>query len=412
MVERTTMNVIYIIIRLAVVLSVPAVAIAKPTLSLATNLQLEGLIREPMQLQVDGADGRPVTLDAFVTRPSARGRWPVALLTPGADGSVQQDKLELNPNRLSAAAITFARHGYAAVVVLRQGYGRSSGITDYEGNSCAIPRHQRAGKVARDDVLIALKAITGQPWASADKAVLVGLSAGGFAVIAAGATNPVGVQAVISFDGGRGATGEADGSICGKAELLAALQSYGHSARTPTLWIYAENDRSFPLKFAREMFDRYRDEDGHAEFFQGPPFNEDGHAFFASAPEEFWWPRVAEFLHKHALPSVAIMALNDVRLPFPQGLTDQGKSAFVEYQHERTYEKAFATNGEGAWGTAKWARTQAEAATQAITSCEDAKSTKAPTCMLYAAGDQITAENLSSETIDGRAQPRILMRAR
>lgn len=405
MLARATVNFIRTLIGLGVVLGALLEAIAKPPLSIATNFGIEGLVREPLQLHVNSRDGRSVTLDAFVTRPAGRDRFPVALLTPGADGTVQQDKLELNPNRLSAAAITFARHGYAAVVVLRQGYGRSSGVTDYEGNSCAIPRHQRAGRLARDDILVALEAIARESWASADKAVLVGLSAGGFAVLAAGAKNPVGVQAIISFDGGRGATEAADESICGKAELLSVLQSYGETARTPTLWIYAKNDTSFPPGFATEMFDRYRNAGGHAEFFQEPPFNKNGHAFVASAPEEFWWPRVRQFLQEHGLPSAAIIDLNEVRLPFPRGLTAQGQRAFVEYQQERTYEKAFATNGEGAWGSAKWARTQADAAAQAITSCRDATNTKAASCMLYAAGDRIITEMLSLKGNGVGAQP-------
>ncbi len=204
MVERSSVNVMRILIGLTVAVGVSAVAIAKPTASLTSNFELEGLIRDPIKLHVESADGRRVMLDAFVTRPAGQGRWPVALLTHGTDGTFQQDKLELNPNRLSSAAITFARHGYAAVVVLRQGYGRSSRVTDYQGNSCATPRHHRAGKLARDDILIALRAIARQPWAAADKTILAGLSAGGFAVLAAGATNPAGVRAVINLDGGRG----------------------------------------------------------------------------------------------------------------------------------------------------------------------------------------------------------------
>jgi dienelactone hydrolase len=266
MVERSSVNVMRILIGLTVAVGVSAVAIAKPTASLTSNFELEGLIRDPIKLHVESADGRRVMLDAFVTRPAGQGRWPVALLTHGTDGTFQQDKLELNPNRLSSAAITFARHGYAAVVVLRQGYGRSSGVTDYQGNSCATPRHHRAGKLARDDILIALRAIARQPWAAADKTILAGLSAGGFAVLAAGATNPAGVRAVINLDGG--ATDQANAAICGKAELLAALQSYGATAQTPTLWIYAENDKSFPPRLARDMFDRYHNAGGRLNSFK------------------------------------------------------------------------------------------------------------------------------------------------
>ncbi|MEQ4501570.1 MAG: dienelactone hydrolase, partial [Pseudomonas sp.] len=90
-------------------------------LSLIANAHIDGLIREPLLLSVRLPDGSSALLDAFVTRPEKPGRWPVALITHGTNGD-SSDRTK-SPNLFSSAATVFARHGYAAVVVMRQGYG-------------------------------------------------------------------------------------------------------------------------------------------------------------------------------------------------------------------------------------------------------------------------------------------------
>ncbi|WP_430735962.1 alpha/beta hydrolase family protein, partial [Pseudomonas viridiflava] len=111
---------------------VPLLAWTTPgwTQTSEVNDQIDGLVREPLVLNVNLPDGQTATLDAFVTRPDRPGRWPVALITHGTDGN-QIDRA-ISPNRFSSAAIAFARHGYASVVVMRQGYGKSSGVTHYQ----------------------------------------------------------------------------------------------------------------------------------------------------------------------------------------------------------------------------------------------------------------------------------------
>ncbi|WP_052025933.1 CocE/NonD family hydrolase [Phyllobacterium sp. YR531] len=176
------------------------------------NQQIEGMVREPLSLEIVLPNAKRYKLDAFVTRPDRAGRFPVALITHGSEGN-EDDKLT-EPNKFSGAAIAFARHGYASVVVLRRGYGRSDGKLDYENSTCEKPRHLRSGEIARGDLLAALEAIRKKDWAAPDKTVLLGTSTGGFSVLAASALNPAGVQAVINFSGGRGA--KDGGGICSR----------------------------------------------------------------------------------------------------------------------------------------------------------------------------------------------------
>jgi dienelactone hydrolase len=288
--------------------------------------QISELIREPLTLSVTLNNGQPAILDAFVTRPVSKKPLPVVLITNGTTGTAEFDRWTLNPNRYSSTAIAFARHGYAAVVVLREGYGQSSGAAEYTGHSCIQPFHLQAGEQDVQNMVAALEAVRRNSWASADNAMLVGMSAGGFAAIATGATNPPGVKAVINFDGGRGAI---DGkSLCDKTVLMKTYEQYGKTAKLPSLWLYAKNDKSFPPDMGREMFNAYQQSKNPAQFIVMPSYGKDGHVFMDSAPESFWWNTVAAFLEQNHQPFQEIIKLPVVNLIEPPALNAAGKSFF------------------------------------------------------------------------------------
>ncbi|RJL46106.1 dienelactone hydrolase family protein [Pectobacterium carotovorum] len=366
-------------------------SIATPINASLKNQQFEGLIREPLSLQVTLDNGKPAVLDAFVTRPVSQTKLPVVVITNGTVGTAEFDRWDMNPNRESSTALGFARHGYAAVTVLREGYGYSSGGAEYSGGSCKQPLHKLAGEKDTRDMLAALEAIRRQPWASQDKAVLAGMSAGGFAVLATSAANPPGVQAIINFDGGRGSI---DGkSLCDKTGLINAFATYGLTARIPSLWLYSSNDQSFSPEMGRAFYDAYRSGGGNAEFIEMPAFEKNGHVFMDTAPEDFWWKTVAGFLAQQHLPVEEVVTLPVTHLTPPADLNNlAGKKAFKKYEAARLYEKAFATNKDGAWGTAYWARTGHEAANIAVKNCEKFQHKKAVSCTVYAINDEVVAK--------------------
>ena len=354
--------------------------------------QISGLIREPLTLSVALNNGQPAILDAFVTRPVSKKPLPIVLITNGTTGTAEFDRWILNPNRYSSTAIAFARHGYAAVVVLRQGYGQSSGSAEYTGHSCIEPFHILAGEQDVQNMVAALDAVRRYSWASVDNAMLVGMSAGGFAVIATGATNPSGVKAVINFDGGRGAI---DGkSLCDKTGLMKSYAQYGKTAELPSLWLYAENDKSFPPDTGREMFNAYQQSKSLAQFVVMPPYGKDGHVFMDSAPESFWWNTVATFLKLNHQPFQEIIKLPVVNLIAPTALNTAGKKAFSEYEKTQRYEKAFATDSDGDWGAAYWARNSEEAAATALSFCRNEQRKGAPECTLYAINNNYASEKM------------------
>lgn len=356
--------------------------------SVKENQQFKGLIREPLMLSVTLPDGKPALLDAFVTRPAGVKRWPVALITNGTAGTAEFDRWEMNPNRMSGTALTFARHGYAAVVVLREGYGYSSGGAEYTGGTCTHPLHDLAMKRDEDDLLGALSAIRFQPWASRNEAILAGMSAGGFGVLAAGAGRPSGVKAIINFDGGRGAGDNA--SVCDKAGLLKTFAAIGAASHAPSLWLYSMNDRLFPPLAGISFFNSYASAGGAGRFVVMPPYGINGHVFMESAPESFWWDTVAEFLREEGLPYREKVAVSRKQIPLPPSLNNAaGTSAFREYESAQLYEKAFAVDTSGDWGMSYWARTATEAAATALRNCQKNQRNIKERCRVYAVNNSV-----------------------
>ena len=203
--------------------------------------ELPGLVRQTLRLPL--ADQPAQGLEALVIRPEGPGPFPLALITHGLPRSPAEVPLS-RPQTYTSPAIGFAQRGFAAVIVMRRGYGRSSGLFAEALGPCDERNYVRAGRAAATDVLAALADLRRESWVDPTRVVLVGHSMGGFAVLAAVAdTPPEGVRGVISFAGAVGSP--RPDFICQPDRLIEADRLFGRTARIPSLWIFAENDHYF-----------------------------------------------------------------------------------------------------------------------------------------------------------------------
>ncbi|MEI7608857.1 MAG: dienelactone hydrolase, partial [Rhodospirillaceae bacterium] len=71
-------------------------------------------------------EGKPATLEAILIRPDGPGPFPLAVVTHGSprDG---KEREKMSPTALLPQATVFARRGWAVAIVMRRGYGGSSG---------------------------------------------------------------------------------------------------------------------------------------------------------------------------------------------------------------------------------------------------------------------------------------------
>jgi len=193
--------------------------------------------REDIRIPLPGTGAH--SLEALLVRSNEPGRYPLALITHGSPRSLS-DRPNMSPLAMLPQAIEFARRGWAAVVLMRRGYGGSGGGWAEDYGPCAGPRYIAAGAAAAADLEAAIASLGSRPDIDTSRVISAGVSAGGFATVALAADAPPGLAAAINFAGGRGSPH--DNEVCREDRLVEAYRFFGKRARIPMLWVYAEND--------------------------------------------------------------------------------------------------------------------------------------------------------------------------
>ncbi len=349
---------------------------------------LPGLIRAPLLVPIALPDGHKATLEGLVIRPDRPGKFPLIVLVHGSPRSEPGKFLEAyrraSSTGLTGPALAFAQHGYAAVSIMRRGFGRSDGpYAELIEDPCENTDYLRVGLISAEDVTGAVAALRREPWVDPDRVVLLGYSTGGLAVSAASSTNPPGVLGVLDFAGGRGSF--KPDQVCSPDRLVDAFETFGRSARIPALWLFAENDHYLGVALGRRMFDAYTTAGAPARLQLLPPFGKDGHYLLVAGSTDLWWPSVETFLGALHLPTSLAVDLPPLPLLPPPQVNDACLDFFREYVAARTDAKAFAVNPEGHCRSEIASRTLDDAKEEAMTQCNGAWKD----CKLYAAGQEL-----------------------
>jgi dienelactone hydrolase len=247
-------------------------------------------------VRIPAADG--VSMIATVMRPLGEGKRPLIVINHGSPNSFQRLTME-RPHYPSLSS-WFMSRGYVVVLPLRRGYGETGGTWAEDYVSCETPDYYNAGVQGASDIKAAIDFMRRQPYILADRTIVLGESAGGWATLALSSQNPAGVSGMINFAGGRGGQQRlADGSVgnCTPATLVTAAGRYGATARVPMLWIYAANDSFFAPTLARRMFDAYNAAGGKGTYRPLGAFGSDGHNLpISDSGVSMWQGPISEFL--------------------------------------------------------------------------------------------------------------------
>jgi dienelactone hydrolase len=280
---------------LAGLFALAAVAHAQPVTAPAPTAPQGELNEQVFQVPVSESvmrGGASALIVVTVFRPNGTGPFPLVVISHDSPRTVE-DRRRMGRAAFEEQARAFVSRGFAVAVPTRRGYGRSGGTWAETYKDCANPDYQFAGMETARDIVASVSALSKEPFIDAGKVLLVGVAAGGFGSLAA-ATQPVsGLAGTINFAGGRGAIN--DYSVCALPKLVEAFGQFGAESRAPSLWIYAENDRSFTPAMAKQMFSAYVRAGGRGDLVLVPPYAQDGHAYFYSGTRE-WLPLVDEFL--------------------------------------------------------------------------------------------------------------------
>ncbi|WP_439572382.1 alpha/beta hydrolase family protein [Phreatobacter sp.] len=277
-----------------------AAALCLPAPALAQSATAEGgqgsFHREQVwRIPHNVDEGR--SLGVILFRPPGEERRPLVVVTHHTSGNAQnnaQPRHGVYPHLVT----WFIERGYAVAVVHRRGYGLTGGERA-ERFACRRPAHYAGGRADAADLTAVIDALTAQPFIRRDGVIAVGQSTGGWSVAALAAENHPAVAGIVNFGGGRrGRSGET-GQTCALDELVRDAAFMGRRARTPALWIYAENDQSFPSALSQRMAEAYRNAGGTLDFSLVPPFERDGHALMPNPRGmTVWGPIVERFILK------------------------------------------------------------------------------------------------------------------
>jgi dienelactone hydrolase len=264
-----------------------AVVVASPAAVAQTFV--EEVVRVPA---IGGA-----SLVTTVKRPAGKAKRPLVVINHGSPPDSQRAHLRPSYSSLSA---WFIARGYVVALPLRRGYGETGGDWVETYGSCESPDYYTAGLHGASDIAATIDHMRTLPYVTADRTVVVGQSAGGWATMALSSLNPPGVPGMINFAGGRGGNQRLPGGGIGNClpdALVTAAARYGATARVPMLWIYTRNDSFFEPALARRMVDAYDGAGGRAVLKALGPFARDGHTLAGSETgQAVWSPPLAAFL--------------------------------------------------------------------------------------------------------------------
>jgi dienelactone hydrolase len=254
----------------------------------------EEVVRIPIGACTSEQTSRVCSLEAALFLPDGSGPFPLAVLSHGASGGPDR-----SPRwRPVEHAHWYTDAHFAVVVPMRRGNAASDGDWAEGFGACDQADFVKPSYEAAKDLRATLAFLRSRKELDLSRVVLVGVSAGGFASLAAG--DVPGVRAVVNFAGGRGSLTDDRGetrSNCSPDALVAATKQFGRSIKVPTFWLYAENDKFFPPALAHRMFDAFIEAGGRGHFIALPPFGRDGHnVTWRPAAIPVWAPVFAPIL--------------------------------------------------------------------------------------------------------------------
>jgi dienelactone hydrolase len=279
----------------------PVVATAAPAVAYGPFGPEGPRLREQLWILPSADHGFP--LRATVFRPaestvseSGHGRRPLVVINHGTSDAT---RLAVAMPVYYWLSRWFVERGYVVVLPQRRGHGATAGPMAESIGTCADPDHVRSGLAAADDIEGAVDFMSAQPFVRPGEAIVVGISSGGWASLALASRDSANVRAVINIAGGRGARpfGERSDTVCGETRLIEAARTFGHTARAPTLWLYAENDSYFRPDLARALASAWQSGGGEAELHVFPAYASDGHSLADDrAGWDVWGATVEDFL--------------------------------------------------------------------------------------------------------------------
>ena len=341
------------------------------------------LVREEFKIAAV-IDGREHTLEALAVYPPGDGPFPLAIFAHGSPRGGPAAFPFVVPHGFIPQMEEFSRRGYASVIVMRRGFGDSTGPVAEFQNVCDGADHRHTTREGGKDMRAAVTALRERPKLDMSRFIAVGYSTGGMTVLSMAREHIEGLAFVFAFAPARGSRGPND--TCNPSALVAAIEEIGRSSRAPAAWIYTANDSFASLPLARRMHAAYVSGGGVAELIELPAWGGDGHFLFSRAGIPDWRPIVDRLLSGAGLPNWTSPP-DDPPWPDmapPSGLSAAAQAGWAQYLRQGPH-KAFAANSSGNWSYRSGFRTPEAARSAALQACQSQREN----CRVVAIDDEL-----------------------
>lgn len=261
---------------------------------------VEELVRVPVVVRHEILGEVRHELPVTVFRDDARPRAPFVVLGHGRATSATANAA-LGQARYTANSRYLVSLGFAVFVPTRIGYGIAGGQDLEYSGECAAKRYAPGYDAAAQQTRAVVAYARGRPDIDPGRGLVMGQSYGGATAIAVAADPPEGVRAAVNFAGGGGGRPSTHpGQPCSPMAMERLFGGYGATARIPTLWLYAPNDRYMGERHPRAWFEAFLRAGGRGRFVALPEHGEDGHSSFTRNPGA-WRPAFEAFLREAGL---------------------------------------------------------------------------------------------------------------
>jgi dienelactone hydrolase len=261
---------------------------------------VEELVRVPVVVRHEILGEVRHELPVTVFRDDARPRAPFVVLGHGRATSATANAA-LGQARYTANSHYLVSLGFAVFVPTRIGYGIAGGQDLEYSGECAAKRYAPGYDAAAQQTRAVVAYARGRPDIDPGRGLVMGQSYGGATAIAVAADPPEGVRAAVNFAGGGGGRPSTHpGQPCSPMAMERLFGGYGATARIPTLWLYAPNDRYMGERHPRAWFEAFLRAGGRGRFVALPEHGEDGHSSFTRNPGA-WRPAFEAFLREAGL---------------------------------------------------------------------------------------------------------------
>lgn len=242
-------------------------------------------VRIPVQSQVGPTRGKTFGLQTTIYRQASAGRHPVIISNHGSTGPGIIPVKDVY--RGGNEEIFYHSLGYVVVVPMRKGRGLSEGPYVEEDDSVS-PAIQLDSAI--EDLQAVVQYVRHRDDVDPKRIIVEGVSRGGLLSVAYAGRYPTNVAGVINFSGGW--FGEWHPEADFNFETFAKS---GHDARVPMLWLYADGDSFYSLKFVESEFSKFREAGGRGELVKVRDISGEGHLLCLWV--DHWQDKVTGYLN-------------------------------------------------------------------------------------------------------------------